>query len=214
MKFSYLVLIHRNDKKHIIMRKIVLTSILFASLIFSAKAQTLDVKLGAKGGVNFSNITSSDMDSKTGFHIGVLAEMFLSEQFSLQPEILYSTQGAELKEDYSSVKYNLEYISVPVMAKYYVADGFNLQVGPQFSFLSKSELKGEIEGLGSTTLNVKDSTESFYFGVNFGLGYEFPVGVFVVARYNLGLTKVNKESTPNVDDGKNSVFQISLGYKF
>src|SRR5690554_7681134 len=87
------------------MKKIVLTSILFASLIFTANAQVPDVKLGAKGGVNFSNITNSDMDSKTGFHIGVLAEVFFSEQFSLQPEILYSTQGAELKGDYSTAKY-------------------------------------------------------------------------------------------------------------
>lgn len=201
-------------KKHIIMKKIVLTSILFATLIFSAKAQTPDIKLGAKGGVNISNITSSDMDSKTGFNVGLLAEMFLDEQFSLQPEVLYSTQGAELKNNNSSAKLNLEYISIPVMAKYYIVDGFNVQVGPQFSFLSKSELKGEINGLGSATLDVKDSTESFDFGVNFGLGYELPVGLFVDARYNMGLTKVNKESIPDIDDGKNSVFQISLGYKF
>lgn len=196
------------------MRKIVLTSILFASLIFSANAQVPDVKLGAKGGVNFSNITSSDMDSKTGFHIGVLAEMFLSEKFSIQPEILYSTQGAELKGDYTSAKYNLEYVSVPVMAKYHLVDGLNIQVGPQFSFLSKAEAKGEIDGFGSGTVDIKDSTESFDFGVNFGIGYEFAAGVFVDARYNLGLSKVNKESLPNIDDGKNSVFQVSLGYKF
>ncbi|HLW14891.1 MAG TPA: porin family protein [Flavobacteriaceae bacterium] len=196
------------------MKKIVLTSILFASLIFTANAQVPDVKLGAKGGVNFSNITNSDMDSKTGFHIGVLAEVFFSEQFSLQPEILYSTQGAELKGDYSTAKYNLDYVSVPVMAKYYVVDGFNIQVGPQFSFLSKAEAKGEIDGIGSGTLDIKDNTESFDFGLNFGLGYQLPVGVFVDARYNLGLTKINKESISNMDDGKNSVFQISLGYKF
>lgn len=196
------------------MKKIILSSILFATLIFSANAQTPDVKLGAKGGVNFSNITNSDMDSKTGFHVGLLAEMFLNEQFSLQPEILYSTQGAELMGDHLSTKYNLEYVSVPVMAKYYIADGLNLQVGPQFSFLSKAETKGEIEGLGSGTINVKDNTESFDFGVNFGLGYEFAAGVFVDARYNLGLSKINKQSLPNVEDGKNSVFQVSLGYKF
>ena len=196
------------------MKKIILSSILFATLIFSVNAQSPDIKLGAKGGVNFSNITNSDMDSKTGFHLGVLAEMFLNEQFSLQPEILYSTQGAELKADHLTTKYNLEYLSVPVMAKYYLADGFNLQVGPQFSFLSKAEAKGEIEGLGSGTIDVKDNTESFDFGVNFGVGYAFAAGVFVDARYNLGLSKINKESLSDVDDGKNSVFQISLGYKF
>lgn len=195
------------------MKKIILSSILFATLAFSANAQVPDIKLGAKGGVNFSNITNSDMDSKTGFHIGVLAEAFLGEQFSIQPEIIYSSQGAKLKNDNSSLKLNVDYINVPIMAKYYVADGFNIQAGPQFGFLTKAEWKGEFGGI-SATEDIKDSLESFDFGVNFGLGYELPVGVFFDARYNLGLTKVNKESISGEDDGKNSVFQVSVGYKF
>lgn len=196
------------------MKKIILTSIVFAALAFSAKAQTPDIKLGAKGGVNFSNITDSDMDGKTGFHVGVLAEAFLSEKFSIQPEILYSTQGAELKNDNSSLKLNVDYINVPIMAKYYVADGFNIQAGPQFGFLTKAETKGTLDGIGSGTIDVKDSAESFDFGVNFGLGYELPAGLFFDARYNLGLSKINKESVSWAEDGKNSVFQVSVGYKF
>lgn len=202
-----------NFKNPTIMKKIILTSIVFATLAFSAKAQTPDIKLGAKAGVNFSNITDSDMDSKTGFHVGVLAEAFLSERFSIQPEILYSTQGAEIKNDNSSLKVDLEYINVPIMAKYYVADGFNIQAGPQFGFITKAETKGELLGVTATG-DVKDDTESFDFGVNFGLGYELPAGLFFDARYNLGLSKINKESVSWIEDGKNSVFQISVGYKF
>ncbi|WP_408583014.1 outer membrane beta-barrel protein, partial [Myroides odoratimimus] len=53
--------------------------------------------------------------------------------------------------------------------------------------------------------------KSFDFGVNFGAGYELPMGVFFDARYNVGLSKVNKEGS---EASKNGVFQLSVGYKF
>lgn len=195
------------------MKKIILSAIALGAFSFAAQAQTPDLKLGAKAGVNFANLSNSDGDMKTGFHVGVLAEIFINEKFSVQPELLYSSQGSKIKEEGIESKLNVDYINVPIMAKYYLMDGLSVQAGPQVGFLVKSENK--MSGGGeSLTLDIKDSTQSVDFGLNFGAGYELPMGVFFDARYNLGLTKVNKESESGIKDYKNGVIQVSVGYKF
>lgn len=141
-----------------------------------------------------------DSKSKAGFHVGALAEIFINEKFSVQPEILYSSQGVKGKGSDSS-KNNLDYINVPIMAKYYVIDGLSLQAGPQIGFNVKAKSAGE---------DIKDLINTVDFGLNFGAGYEIAMGIFVDARYNLGLSKVAKE----IKSSKNGVFQLSVGYKF
>lgn len=195
------------------MRKVVLLSLLVALISFSASAQVPEVKLGAKAGANFSNLSISEVDGRTRFHLGALAEVFFTDQFSLQPEILYSAQGASGKDSGVKIDFNFDYILVPVMAKFYVLDGLNIQAGPQIGFLTKGEWKESFEG-NSVTIDVKDTMNSIDFGVNLGAGYELPMGVFFDARYNLGLSKINKESESDMDDLKNRVFQVSVGYKF
>ncbi|WP_267739639.1 porin family protein [Myroides injenensis] len=194
------------------MKKITLSLVAALAFGFAANAQTPDVKFGVKGGLNFSNLTNfNDASSLTGFHIGGLAEIFINEKFSIQPELLYSAQGASVDGPIyadgefigiiKDAKLKLNYINIPVMAKYYVWEGLNIQAGPQFGFNVDSKLE---------SVDVKDSFKTFDLGVNFGAGYELPVGLFFDARYNVGLTKVNKEG----DNVKNGVFQLSVGYKF
>ena len=47
-----------------------------------------------------------------------------------------------------------------------------------------------------------------------GVSYQFKVPIVLDLRYNLGLTKVNKEDIPGVDNYKNNVVQLTVGYKF
>ena len=170
-------------------------------------AQTPDIKLGAKAGLNIATLSNLDnSSSKTGFHVGALAEIFINEKFAVQPEILYSSQGVKGSE---SFKLKLDYINVPIMAKYYVMDGLNLQVGPQIGFNVKADAEYKELGL-KIKQDFKDNVNTVDFGLNFGAGYELPMGLFAEARYNLGLTKFNKEG----ESSKNRVFQISVGYKF
>lgn len=196
------------------MKKIFSILILFSICGFVVNAQTPEIKLGAKGGVNISNFTNTDADNKVGFYIGGLAEIFLSEQMSIQPEILYSAQGAKQNMEGLNGKMNLDYLQIPIMVKYYVADGFNVHAGPQIGFVTKAEIEFEIGESGKFREDVKDVVNSTDFGLGFGAGYELPSGLFFDARYNLGLNKVNKKSYPDEKDVKNSVFQIGLGYKF
>lgn len=198
------------------MKKVILSALVVCAFSFQAQAQKPELKLGAKVGLNVSSLSNDDdISAKAGLNIGFVAEYFVTEKFSIQPELLYSSQGGQYKnyevnlEEFTiaskDVKFNLNYINIPIMAKYYVTNGFNIQAGPQVGFLTSAKFDGE---------DVKKNAQKVDFGVNFGLGYEFNAGVFFDARYNLGLSKVNKEKVEGLDNTKNGVFQVSVGYKF
>ena|SRR5690554_108658 len=207
------------------MKKLVFLAAIAAMSFTTINAQ--EVRLGVKGGVNFATLSGDhlgDIKSRTGFHLGGLVEIPVTERFAVQPEILYSAQGAEYKEsgqesgvDYSyEYKNKLDYISVPVMAKFYVVDGLAIEAGPQISFLTSS--KGEYEGtMGGITVSGDSDLEDIStidFSLGAGASYRLPMGVFFGARYNFGLSNVYDGD--NADNNKihNNVFQLSAGYSF
>lgn len=161
-------------------------------------------QIGLKGGVNFSNYSGGDIEgvdfnNVTNFHFGVMTELRLLENFALQPELLYSTQGSELESLDEQIKNELGYLSIPVLVKFYLTSNkLSLEGGPQFSFLVKES--------GDFDLN---DSNTFDFGVAAGLSYKITKGLFLSGRYVAGLTDVKKEA--NV---KNSLVQFSLGYMF
>ena len=175
----------------------------FAAIGFtSVNAQ--EVKFGAKAGVNFASIggdETGNVDGRTSFHIGGVAEIVISDKFSFQPELLYSAQGAkdtyedEFEKEESTLM--LGYINIPLMAKFYVADGFSLEAGPQVGFLLNAEAENDYtdkedpEFNESTTVDVKEFASGIDFGVNLGLGYKLESGLNFGARYNLGLSNIN-----------------------
>lgn len=177
------------------------------------------MKFGPKAGVNFANLSGLDnSEMKTGFHVGAVAEIKFNDKFSIQPEIIYSSQGTKytttlIPNGTVESKINNDYINVPIMAKYYIVDGFSAELGPYVGFLVKSEGK-----IGDNTIDFKDGYKSVDFGLGVGLAYDLPMGVFVGARYNLGLSKANEDVpaglTVQADDIKNGVIQVSVGYKF
>lgn len=172
-------------------------------------------RMGAKGGVNFANIVGDDAegDMRTSFHLGLVAELPFADKFFFGPEVLYSSQGTKDGDD----ELKLDYVQVPLMVRYYVTEGFNVEAGPQLGFLTKAE--GNIEGEDG---DVKDYFKDFEYGLNFGLGYKLFNGIFFQGRYNLGLAKVFDSDKLSDDLGfdvgeiksKNSVIQLSVGYMF
>ena len=173
---------------------------------------------GVKGGVNFATLSGDDEfdspDSRTSFHVGLVAEMPISEMFSIQAEALYSGQGAQFDFDGSDgdkAEFQLDYINVPVLAKIYVTKGLSFEVGPQFSFLVNEEIDLNPNS-NDGDLDLEDTdfeAESFDFGVAGGLTFQTEMGIFATGRYTYGLTEIYKDS-----DIRNSVFQIGIGYKF
>ena len=169
--------------------------VLIATIGFSAKAQGID--LGIKAGANFANITdASNFESKTGFVAGAFLGIKFNDKFAIQPEILYSQQGAKLEAD----EFNLNYVNVPVIIKYYLVQGLNIQVGPQFGFMVDDNI---VDAIGDGI-----ETNDFDTAGVVGLGYDFPFGVRLDARYNFGLTEIAENA------GKNSVISLALGFSF
>ncbi len=209
------------------MKKLLLFSAVAAFAFTTAQSQ--EVSFGVKAGLNLSNLAikpndGDKPDARTSFHIGGLVEIPITEKFSVQPEILYSSQGAKNKEKdegyTTELTFKLDYISLPIMAKYYVIDNLALELGPQFNLLmsAKADLDYSIAGQsGTESVDLKDQFKKLDIGLGFGASYALDMGVFFGARYNLGLTDINDGKDPDFDDNptiKNNVFQISAGYKF
>ncbi|MBL4745473.1 MAG: PorT family protein [Flavobacteriaceae bacterium] len=199
------------------MKKIFLTAMVAVLSVVSIHAQA---SFGVKAGVNLSNFTGDveDNSSLTGFHIGGVVEIKLSDKFSLQPELLLVSQGASFEYDdgeFYSSDINLTYLNIPVMAKYYVMDGLSLEFGPQIGVLLSAKNKGTVKYLGEVTSfdnDIADDIEKIDLGLNFGAGYTLENNMFFQVRYNLGLLNISEES--DYFKMKNSVFQFSVGYKF
>ncbi|RRA92304.1 porin family protein [Paenimyroides viscosum] len=205
------------------MKKVILAAFVLGTITTAVAQQ--QVKFGPKAGLNFANLSGDDnSDMLTGFHVGAVAEIKFNEKFSIQPEVVYSAQGSSRSGSTTLLgitssfegKQKLDYINVPIMAKYYIIDGFSVEAGPQIGFLMKaeSELDTTIAGVNSNVKgDNKDSFKSTDFGLGLGLAYDLPVGLFVNARYNLGLSDI-RENTSAGDAVKNNVIQVGIGYKF
>lgn len=202
------------------MKKLILSAMaVFAFGYVSAQ----EVSFGAKAGLNIANLSGDieDTESLMGFHVGAFAEIQFSERFSFQPELLYSMQGAKTEESEMGAtmesKLKLGYLNVPLMFKFYAAESFFIEAGPQVGFLMSAKADWEMSGGGvnlSGDEDVKDEYKSIDVGLNFGLGYNFTENLSVGARYNLGLSNI--ADVEDSDDFKmnNSVIQVSVGYRF
>ncbi|TVZ51852.1 porin family protein [Dokdonia sp. Hel_I_53] len=210
------------------MKKIVLAVVALLGVV-TVQAQD-EVSFGVKGGVNFAKLQGDDVedaDGRTGFHLGAIVEIPVTEKFSVQPEVMYSQQGLQSEfEDgntTSESKLKLDYINVPILGKYYVAEGLSLEAGPQFGFRAKAEQEFEssttsggvtVESEG--TENIEDSIAGFDMGAAIGAGYELNTGLFFQARYVIGLSNVDDSDEGGLfeDDLTNSNLQFSVGFKF
>lgn len=165
-------------------------------ITYQGISQGLD--LGVKAGVNFANITdASGLNNRTGFVAGVFVGGKLSEKVGLQGDVLYSQQGAELDLG----DFNLNYINIPVVVKYYLFKGLNAQIGPQFGLLIDDETRTVVgEVINDIAVN------NFDFSGVLGLGFELPLGLRFEGRYVFGLSDVAKSF-----DSRNSVVTLSVG---
>src|SRR5512143_3993926 len=115
--------------------KITLIALLLLSLCTLVKAQ--DTHFGIKAGLNISNLKvedGADYNAKAGFHIGGLAHVHLSRHFAIQPELTYSTQGGKD----GNVKWNINYLNMPVLFHIMTGTGFRFETGPQVGFAVSS----------------------------------------------------------------------------
>lgn len=192
------------------MKKIFFIAILAIFGLSNVRAQ--GISFGATGGLFLGSADaeiaglsipslSSDLDvlDGGGFYLGLLADVEVIGDFHVQPELLYANIGGESA------------IFIPIMAKYYVAEKFNLQAGPQLDFVL------DVPSL------VKDYVNTFGFSMAVGAGFDITEKISVQAKYSFGLNDRLDDKLTDLLDGlggiftpslKINVFQAGVVYKF
>lgn len=180
------------------------------AILFATTAMAQHVNIGIKGGVNVYNIKNDNnvkYDTKIGFNVGLLGHIHLAKQVALQPEIVYSTQGAKYTTASIETKLNLAYLNVPLLIQYMFDNGFRLQAGPQIGFLVSAKAK-----TGSAEIDLKQNLKKVDFALSAGIGYVHPSSGFGVdARYNIGLSNINENATVK---SYNRGLQVGVFYLF
>lgn len=174
------------------MKKVILT---IAAVFAFGAASAQEMKFGVKAGLNNSNYTGdAETDAATSFYVGGLVDFTVSEKFHVQPELLYSVEGGDND--------SMTFLRLPIMAKFYIMEGLNLQAGPELAFkiAAENDLTDEF-------------SKSLDYGLGIGAGYELTSGLFFDARYNLGLANISDVDVDGAEIGTASI-QVGLGYRF
>jgi len=174
-------------------------------------------RVGIKGGLNVSNLYINDVNdnnARFGFNGGLYGQILSSEVFAIQPELLYSTKGSQA--DYggiinSTVRFNLNYLDLPVLAVFKLGPSAEIHAGGYASYLLSANIdyKGNV-GNGTDKID-RDQLNTFDYGLVGGFGLNFGP-VQVGARYNYGLVKIANSSNAQtmLGNSKNSVAQLYL----
>ena len=157
----------------------------------TAGFQSTNFKLSLK------NLIENEVDAE-GFFIGLFAEFPLSEKFSIQPELHFSSVAI--------YDYPFENLIISMFLKYYITEKFNVMSGLQFDYV--------------TNKNFENYTSSG-LGLGIGLGIDITDSILISSRYSFGITD-RIDSLEVIDDSidssdfsaKTNIFQIGLGYRF
>jgi hypothetical protein len=206
-------------------------------LLFGEDVASENFFFSLKLGGNLSSLSGID-DSKSalGLNFGLMASMKLSDKFYLVPEFMpLSPKGAknipfrstgnvsldQVIQPTTSTAMQMNYIDIPIVAKYYVTKDIGLEVGPQISILTSATdvYRGKIKEDDDLVYenNVKSSLNTIDVGVVVGLTYSLwdargGKGLYVHARYAYGLMDIVKDNPGEAM--KNSVFQFAISLPF
>lgn len=187
-----------------------------ALFMSSAFGQSLP-KIGLSGGllntnadINISalgfNLANIDAINKTGFYIGLAADIAATQKLHIQPELTYGVAG------------DLSFVYLPVMLKYYASEKFYLQAGPQASFSSNlNDIKNaiqDIQGVVGSNANIDDVLKSTAFELGVGLGYDVTDNISLQGRYAFALTDRYDGPLGGSLNVRNATLQIGVLYFF
>ncbi|TDE14869.1 porin family protein [Dyadobacter psychrotolerans] len=183
------------------MKKLTIVSLM---LLCSTFAFSQSFSIGPKAGINISNYTGGDIeaDALVGYHLGAVINYGFGNVFSIQPEVLFSTQGAKVNNAGRKDDFKVNYVTVPVMLKFKTNGGFYVEVGPQVGFRTSSDL-------GDQSIN--NFAKNLDLSAGAGIGFQSKIGLGAGVRYIAGLSKVGDFTGQSFDpDFKNSVIQASI----
>ena len=117
------------------------------------------IDLGIKVGLNYVNVSGiDDFNQRQGISAGLFAGARLGDKLGFQIDALYSQQGAEVDQSISQVisEFNLDYISIPIVLKYYLTESVNIHAGPQLGILLNEETNVFNQTINSVEANTAD----------------------------------------------------------
>ena len=183
-------------------KKITQSIILLFMIAIPSFMYAQGVGFGLKGGVNFANqsITNITTESITGFHGGGYFVLAFSESWAVQPEVFFSSQGAELPELDELNEFN--YLSIPVLLSLRPLSFLSIEAGPQISLLLDAKNRADN--------SIKDDFNRSDIGLAAGITLHSPIGLNGGLRYVWGLTNIS--NLENDLEVKNRMVQIFLGW--
>ncbi|RKR81586.1 outer membrane protein with beta-barrel domain [Mucilaginibacter gracilis] len=196
-------------------------SILIAAALLVAGAVNAQVKIGATGGLDVSNIiktNDNNFDTKytTGFNAGITLEIPIVGPLGIEPEVLYAQKGYKANIPSGDFTQTRNFVDVPLLARIKLADGFAVLVGPQFSFATSTR-NVYSNGISTTTQtqynNDRDNLRKNIVGGVAGFSIDLSKSVDFRARYALDLQKNNGDGTSQTPEYRNQVFQFGLAFK-
>lgn len=180
---------------------------------FAASAQVLpSFQFGLKAGANFSKFDSENTfssENRAGFYGGVWARIGAAG-VHFQPELYVSGKKANLVSDGTGQvnRVNFTSLDVPLLIGTKIGAlgvGVRLNTGPMFSLILDENQ------------SLKDAAGSVFRAdfKNQALAWQFGAAVDIKklsidARYELGLSKINKSGYPGT---KLNLFTVGLGYR-
>ncbi len=192
------------------MKKMFLTAaMMLASVATFAQNAVGQITIQPKVGLNIANVTDADdVDARIGLAAGAEFEYGVTDMIGVSAGLVYSMQGYKFSEGNYDTTVKLDYLNVPILANVYVAPGLAVKLGVQPGFKLSSKVKMEGSGTSIEGESDDDGVKGFDLAIPVGVSYQYQ-NIVLDARYNWGVTKVFDDG-----DSKNSVFQITLGYKF
>jgi hypothetical protein len=184
-----------------------------ASLLFSL-AGMAQFHIGAKAGANVIKVDGQSFKDqfKYGYHLGGFMEIKLSKKLEFQPEVLFNQYSTRLDSNYKNIyedvfnppagnSIKLNYLSIPLILDYKLANFLRLQLGPQVGVL--------IDQNRSILQNGGDAFKRGDFSMLGGAELQL-AGFRVTGRYVVGLSNIN--DIDNQDKWKSQGFQLSVGF--
>lgn len=195
------------------MKNIFVTTLLILCCIISQAQSRIKLNVGIKVGAQAAKLGQPiiNWDSKYRWHAGLLAHLDLTRRFAVQPELIYSAQGAEHITTTSDTQIELGYLNLPIVFQYMPSSRFRFQAGPQIGILL--DAKRNFNGAKS---DISNSIRKADLGVLAGFSYVMKFGLGFDARYIYGLTDIAKKSNTVAlgSDLKNLVIQVGVFYQF
>lgn len=195
---------------------ILVVAMIVATQLYAQKK----VSPGIRAGVNLATLSNINADFKTDFYAGGILSLNLGQRYTLQPELIYTRQGAnnvvfmdeETGASNGQENVTIQYLSLGVINKFYFVEGFHGLVGPSIDMkIGKNFPRIDFDD---------DDYGGVDLGIALGLGYTLPIGLTFEGRFKTGmLDAFNNDYFLGLFDDPdkislNRVFQIGLSYSF